>query len=390
MGWLAAAVVSQVVIIGVLFACSYFFAREAIGSTPANTTALITVWVSDPSWHVAPEVEIGQDSWSVGLWPVPTSDFALSHPDAEAVVILWGDAELSNPRPDCLLGYVNDCARPLSSAVPGSYQRVQVPQEQASYYVENFQTANVPGFQGPTIPAQIFTIKVGNYHHGRDTSVFPVVGQPSPGMETTTSAGWSAFVPSAGTADISGTCSPAPAIVPQAIASVIGSGAQGWFDTSCPSPSVQLFTQAGQTFSSSTVAPTDTVNGIPTWTASSGLPDVGGFWLDVADPAIAATSQRDLFFAGVVAGIAGGLLAGWLAAGLTFIVKRSMAPDTPSRRAQRKAAQGWTAPGPASATAVSSTPTATTAAGPAPLATAAARAAGLVVRDAGTADRRKP
>jgi hypothetical protein len=82
------------------------------------------------------------------------------------------------------------------------------------------------------------------------------------------------------------------------------------------------------------VAPTSVDNGIATWTQQRGTSGnitpllVGGFWLDVADPAIAAAAQRDLFFAGVLAGIAGGLLAGWLAAGVTFLVKRATAPGT--------------------------------------------------------------
>jgi hypothetical protein len=386
MGWLAAAVACQVGLIGGVFAWSYFLAKEAIGSAPVNTTALITVWVSDPSWHVAPELEVGEHSWIVRLTTQQTSSFGLP-PDAEAVVALWGDAELSDPQPHCLLGL--DCDSPMSSVAPGSYQQVQVPEDQASFYVENLETGNVPGFPGPTIPVQIFSVTARNFYYkgANDPSVFPVAGEPSAGMVTTTSTGWSAFVPSAGSADISGTCSPAPAIVPQAIASVIGSAAQGWFDMSCPSPSIELLTQAGQTFSDSTVPPTTMEGGIPTWTTSaSGLPDVGGFWLDVADLAIAATSQRDLFFAGVLAGIAGGLLAGWFAAAVTFVVKRSMAPGAPPGKTRGKAAHGSPAATPTSAPGVSTTSAVSTAAGSAPPSTAAARAAGLVVRDAGTAD----
>jgi hypothetical protein len=335
--WLAA-IASQVVLIGAVFTWSYYLAKDAIGSLPANATAVITVWVSDPSWHVAPELDVGQHSWMVALSTQQGKSFAVSHPDAEAVVVLWGDAELSDPHPACYLAVIGfNCTRPMSSVALGSYQQVQVPKEQATFYVENFLTGNVPGFPGPTVPAQVFRVTAHNYYAaGADSqSVFPVVGQPSPDMETTTSTGWSAFVPSVSGAGFPTGCSAVPATLPPAIAAaVVGSTPQGWYGTSCPSPSIELFTQAGERFSDSTVPPSSMDNGIPTWTDQpqasnkSVIPEVGGFWLDVADPAIAATAQRDLFFAGVLAGIAGGLLAGWLAAAATFMVKRSLKPNT--------------------------------------------------------------
>jgi hypothetical protein len=335
--WLAA-IASQVVLIGALFTWSYYLSKDAIGSLPVNTTAVITVWVSDPSWHVAPELDVGQHSWMVALSTQQGKSFGVSHPDAEAVVVLWGDAELSDPHPACYLAVIGySCTRPMSSVALGSYQQVQVPKEQATFYVENFLTGNVPGFPGPTVPAQVFRVTAQNYYATgvHSQSVFPVTGQPSPGMETTTSTGWSAFVPSAAGAGFPTGCSAALTTLPPAIAAaVVGSTSQGWYGTSCPSPSIELFTQAGERFSDSTVPPSSMDNGIPTWTYQpqasdkNVIPEVGGFWLDVADPAIAATAQRDFFFAGVLAGIAGGLLAGWLAAAATFIVKRSTKPNT--------------------------------------------------------------
>jgi hypothetical protein len=333
--WLAA-IASQVMLIGGVFTWSYYLAKDAIGSSPTNATAVITVWTSDPSWHVAPELDIGQHSWVVSLSTPQGDSFGVSHPDAEAVVVLWGDAELTDPHPTCLLAIIGvNCARPMSSASPGSYQQVQVPKEQASFYVENFVTGNVPGFPGPTVAAQVFSVTAHDYYAigASSRSVFPVAGQPSPGMETTTSTGWSALVPSASDAGVSTGCSAVPAPLPPAIADAIaGSASQGWYGTGCPTPSIELIPGASGRFSDSTVPPSSMDNGIPTWTDQAAapnksvLPDVGGFWLDVADPAIAAAASRDLFFAGVLAGIAGGLLAGWLVAGATFIVKRSITP----------------------------------------------------------------
>jgi hypothetical protein len=321
-----AAIASQVVIIGGAFAWTNFLAQDGAGSSPADTTALITVWVSDPNWHVAPELYVGQHSWLLML-SQQGNGLGVSNPDAEAVVVLWGDAELSDPHPTCYLAAVGlNCGRPMSSAAPGSYQQVQVPKDQADSYVQRFLSGNVPGFPGQTVPAQVFSVTEHNYsaRGSYSGSVFPITGQPSSSLETTTSTGWSAYLPTAGDAGVSAGCSQAaPATLPAAIAAAVpGSAQQGWYETSCPG-SIQLLTGADEHFSDSTVPPSSTDNGIPTWTApDNGIESNGGFWVDVADPGIAATAQRDLFFAGVLAGIAGGLLAGWLAAGVTFIVKR--------------------------------------------------------------------
>jgi hypothetical protein len=348
--WLAA-IASQVVLIGGVFTWSYYLAKDAIGSSPTNATAVITVWTSDPSWHVAPELDIGQHSWLVTLSTPQGDSFGVSHPDAEAVVVLWGDAELSDPQPTCSLAIVGaNCARPMSSASPGSYQQVQVPKEQASFYVENLLT----GLPGPTVPAQVFSVTAHDYYAtgAGDRSVFPVVGQPSPGMETTTSTGWSAFVPSASDAGFPTGCSPALTPLPPAIADALaGSASQGWYGTGCPTPSIELLTGGSELFSDSTVPPSSMDGGIPTWTDQAGapntsvMPDVGGFSIDVADPAIAAAASRDLFFAGVLAGIAGGLLAGWLTAGATFIVKRSITPTTRLSKATGEASSPKSAQG---------------------------------------------
>jgi hypothetical protein len=45
--------------------------------------------------------------------------------------------------------------------------------------------------------------------------------------------------------------------------------------------------------------------------------------VDIANPAVAAKAQQDMLFAGVLYGIAGGLAAAWLVAGVTFLVTKA-------------------------------------------------------------------
>jgi hypothetical protein len=334
--WLVA-IVSQIAVIGGFSAWSYYLTTDVTGALPTSVSAVITVWVSDPGWQVAPELIIGQNTWTVTLSTPQGSSFGASHPDAEAVLVLWDDAELSNPQPACLFADVGlNCTRSMSSVAPGSYRQIQVPKDEADPYVEQFFSGTVPGFPGPTVPAQIFRVTAHDYYSVRShsLSVFPVIGQASPSIKAATSTGWSAYVPMAADAGIfPGGCSADSVNLPPAIAAAIGPAPQSWYGTPCPSPKVELFTGPGERFSDSTVPPTSTdEDTIPTWTDQPQSPGkiatyfVGGFWLDVADPAIAASAQRGLFLAGVLAGIAGGLLATWLAAGATLIVKRSTAP----------------------------------------------------------------
>ena len=91
---LTVAIVSQVVIIAGLVLWGTELGAAATGSLPAVspgtlTAARITAWVSDPAWHVAPTLTVGQQTWTVGLSPSqePTD------PDAKAVVVLWGAAQ---------------------------------------------------------------------------------------------------------------------------------------------------------------------------------------------------------------------------------------------------------------------------------------------------------
>jgi hypothetical protein len=333
--WVAA-IVSQIAIIGGVFAWGSVLAGEATATLPASVTAKIDTWVSDPAWQVAPTLSVNEHSWLLGLSSPQGSSFAAAHPDAEAVVVLWGDAELTSPQPDCILGQVLfNCTRPMSSAAPGSYQQVQVPVAQADHYLKPLEASAIPGFPGPTVPAQVFRVSAGDYYtvgeHRR--SVFPVLGQVSPDLLVTTSAGWSAYVPSLEPGDVTGPgCTAGRANLPAAIAAAVGASPQGWYAAPCPAPSVQLLAGPDERFSDSTTLPTSASGSVTTWTSPPAKPGkyaalfVGGFWADVADPAIAVAAQRDLLFAGVLDGVAGGILAAWLIAGVTVLVKRLTGP----------------------------------------------------------------
>jgi hypothetical protein len=251
------------------------------GALPTSVSAAITFWVSDPAWHVAPELDVGQHSWLVTLSTQQGSSFGVSHPDAQAVVVLRGNGELSDPHPACLLLDVGlNCSRPMSAAPPGSYHFIQVPRQQAYPYIGRVFLAISPGTRGLQFRRRFFRVTAWDFYAtGPDRSVFPVSGQASPIMEGATST--------------------------------------------CQAPTIELFTGAGQRFSDSTVAPTSMDNGIATWTQQRGT-----------------SGNITPLFAGVLAGIAGGLLAGWLAAGVTFLVKRATAPGT-------RAAGERPSPGPA-------------------------------------------
>jgi hypothetical protein len=317
--WLAVA--SQIAFIGGLFAWGYYLASDATGSPSADVTAAITTWVSAPGWQVAPILTTNGNSSQISLHNSEPGN-ALSPPlDVQVVVVLWGDAQFTDLHPDCVsLITIQDCNRPLSSA---QYQQLQVPRAQALNYLGR------EDILGPTVPAQIFRVPLRGDDFG---SVFPLVGRVSPSIYTMTSTGWTVFVPTIGPPGASsGSCSSDPAPLPAAIATAIGSNQQGWYGTGCPTPEVFLQLGADERFSDSTQPPT--INGdFPAWTDQPQppikfvVPVVGGFWIDVADPDIAAATQRDLLFAGVLYGIAGGVLATWLTAAATVTVKRWSPP----------------------------------------------------------------
>jgi len=328
------AIVIQLVIIAGILLWGTELGAAATDSLPVVSpgtliAARITAWVSDPAWHVAPTLTVGQQTWTVGL----SASREPTDADAEAVVVLWGAAQLGDPHP---------FFKPLSAARPGSYLTVQVPKSQAGTYTGSF-------FSGSAISAQVFVVTARDLYASYATSeaIIPVEGAAPPSLYATTSSGWAAYVPPIGVAGISlpGACRAAPGMLPAAIASAMGhAGRRPWYGTTCPTPTptVQLDLGENETLGSSTLPQTSQVptNGDPVWSHpgdSSGSTLAGylnGFWINVNDPAIAAAAQRDLLFSGVLYGIGGGLIAAWLIAGVTYTVahaptgRRSKAPSS--------------------------------------------------------------
>jgi hypothetical protein len=309
---LLVAIVSQVVVIVGLVAWGYWLGSNATGSLPAAPTAVISLSVSDPRWHVAPTLDVAQHTWTVGLSSQGGS-FGAADPSAQAVLVLWGAARLTDPHP---------IHRPLSAAEPGSYRQIQVKSSDATAYTHLF-------FAGSEVPVQVFVVMARNIYTSR--SVLPIIGTVSPGLYAETPTGWTAYVPPIGYPSVEGFCKATPHALPAAITGALQTGQRSWYDTTCPTqaPSVQLTLGGNENLNSSSLPPASQgFNGnYPLWTNQANSIVRGflpGFWIDVSDPAIAAAAQRDLLFAGVLYGIAGGLMASWLVAGITFVVTKAV------------------------------------------------------------------
>jgi hypothetical protein len=313
-------VASQVLLIGGLLAWGIWLGVSATGSLPPVQAARITVWVSDPRWHVAPTLTVSQQTWTVGLTSSKDdSGVGTVDPGAEAIVVLWGAARLGDPHPEF---------GPLSSAAPGSFEQVQVPRSQAQTYMGGL-------FPGQAVPVQVFAVTAREYFKtGFQTgSIIPVRGATPSGLYAKTSTGWAAFVPTIEMAGIAfgDSCRTTTNYVPAAILDVLSGGKRLWYGMTCPAPAsrVQLMLGENQSLASSTLPQSSQVptNGDPVWSSSAGasalLGYLTGFWIDVSDPAIAAAAQRELLYSGVLFGVAGGLVAAWLIAGVTFVVSRA-------------------------------------------------------------------
>lgn len=308
---LVGAFVSQVLVIGGLAVWATRLGATATGSLPASldAPAAITVWVSDPRWHVAPELDVAQHTWTVSLSSPQDSSFDATDPTAEAVIVLWGAARLVDPHPE--FGFLG---------TPFSYSEVQVPVAQESEY------AGSEGLPSEvTVPAQVFAFTT------REDGV--ITGMAPPGLYAQTSTGWAAYVPDMGTAALTSasTCQVKMRPLPAAIAGVLSDGKRPWYGTTCPPPAarVQLLLGEDESLSSSTFPPTSAVssNGDPVWTTSRDSfigSYLTGFWVDVFDPAVAAAAQRDLLISGILFGISGGLVATWIFAGVTYAVSRAI------------------------------------------------------------------
>jgi hypothetical protein len=321
------AVASQVALIGGLLTWGILLGMTATGSLPpAPVGAQITVWVSDPRWHVAPKLVISQGTWTVGLTSTNANSFGRTDPDAEAIIVLWGDARLGDPHS----GFLS-----AGGIAPHAIEQAQIPVSEASPYTGD-------GSPGSTVPVQVLSITARNYYALGDAvqSSIPASGTPPPDLYAQTSSGWAAYVPGMGPAGIAlrGDCHVKASPVPAAIVNMLSGGRRTWYGVTCPPPAsiVELDLGENESLGSSTFPPTSLfpTNDNPEWTSSTSanvlLGHLEGFWVDVNDPVIAAAAQRDLLYSGVLYGIAGGILAAWLVAGVTFAVSKATERAAPT------------------------------------------------------------
>jgi hypothetical protein len=323
--WLAV-IVSQIVVIGGLLAWGAALGASATQAPPRTPSAAITVWVTDPRWQIAPELHVSQGIWTIDLSsPLEKGikRYQTIHPHIEAIVALWGAAQLTDPQ--------RFGEAPFS---PGSYRQVQVPFEEFVEKVDSYynlpvvaRSPKVPSL----IPAQVFLVHQQGFYQGFEEPL-PLVGKVSASMYARTSTGWSAYVPPMGVL-APGHCAQTRGGLPPTVAKAFAVKQRPWYTATCPMPSpiVELRLDEGEHFADSSRAPTLMAR-YPRWTdqrESTHLPGyIGGFWIDVGDSAIAAAAQRNLLFSGVIFGIAGALLATWLVAGVTSVVKRIAVPTT--------------------------------------------------------------
>jgi hypothetical protein len=200
-----------------------------------------------------------------------------------------------------------------------------------------------------TVPAQVFELT------GLDVYKFSLLGTPQPSLVKQTSTGWSAYVPALGSTayvtplparpeDCHSSAGPLPDAIVKAVGRPISSDSalanwsaalsawdthHSWYKGTCPGwePGVHLQLGENEHLDRSSLAGFPTPNDI-SWDAHSEamghypgrLPE---FSVDIANPDTAAKAQQDLLFAGVLYGIAGGLAAAWVVAGVTFLVTKA-------------------------------------------------------------------
>jgi hypothetical protein len=333
---LVAAVVSQVVVIGGTVWWAYRMGEVATGSLPLFPEAAIYVYVSDPRWQIAPSMMIaGKDEWALSLFAPPPPD-----PGDKAIVVLTGAARLT------------PCASCTYSMV--FFPEIQLPSDPPPTAPITFapRTSGRPHAGGgpSTVPAQVFELT------GLDVYKFSLVGAPQPGLVTQTSSGWSAYVPALGSTayvtPLPEDCHSSAGPLPDAIVKAVGrpnssdsalanwaaalaawDAQHSWYKGTCPGwePGVHLQLGENEHLDRSSLPNFQTPNDI-SWDAHSEamghfpgrLPE---FSVDIANPEAAAKAQQGLLFAGVLYGIAGGLAAAWLVAGVTFVVTKARRTD---------------------------------------------------------------
>jgi hypothetical protein len=220
-------------------------------------------------------------------------------------------------------------SKPLSAASRGSYFPIDVPSAQLHPYTSG--GWSLP--KNPPVPVQVFVVTAGDLEsHSFDSElVLPASAAPPPNLYSQTATGWTVYVPDFANG---GACPGLGEALPRAIADRLNTRPQDWHGVICPAPKATARLNFGPDehleSSSIPVTRTESNTGNPVWEIEPGFLGVayqsgsfGGFWVDVADGEIASAAQRDLLFAGVLYGLAGGLAASWLVPGVSWLVTRS-------------------------------------------------------------------
>jgi hypothetical protein len=288
---------------------AWSYGHAATGSLSAQPDAAIGVWVSDPNWHIAPQlkIDIPHKKWTVDLAsPQQALDGSPNlNPGAVALVILWGHAQFSDFVPRTA-GVVEHDAGPVPAG------EAQLPSDPA----------------GAPLTAQVFQIRAGDFYQnppiiGGQAVVEIAQGDPPDQLFAANLAGYEIGVPDLGPGVIDATCPPTdhPGLA-QTIQRTGGIATEPqWFGQTCPTPPdvVAITLGPNEHLDSSLAQPKDSSAGLiqewnslaaPTQAAAHG--HLGSFWVNVSDPKVASDAQFNLLVAGALFGIAGGLAATWI------------------------------------------------------------------------------
>jgi hypothetical protein len=334
----AGLVASQVVLIGGLGVWGWHNGNVATGSLQPVQNAGIGIWVSDNRWHVAPRlvIDIKRHRWTVELTSTE-EDPAKVPQDAEAEVVLWGAAVLPDPHPGA-----RDA--PTLPPWPKEHIDVDVPPSEVEFF--NPDGRPLPASGADDVSAQVFQVTADEFFAAADShvkggpAIFDVAtSDPPDGLFTQTTTGWVVDVPDVGPGGSETMC---PTSVTDPLPAAIQPRVHqhpSWYGATCPAPPTGVVLTFGDNEHLDT-------SGLPAqaepsgsdsqnrstnsqeWTtqvASTAPPPsghLGGFWINVADPAIAADAQRDILIAGILYGIAGGVLASWIVVGVGWLGKR--------------------------------------------------------------------
>ncbi len=323
---------SQVALIGGPFVVGYHLGKVATNSLDPVKNSGVAVWVSDQNWHVAPRLAIDIPN---GRWAVELTSSELKRDDvgknAEVLVVLWGKASLSDPHPG---------DRNAETLPPEVQKPLEFWVDPREVKFHNPSGDPLPATGSDKIKAQVFQVTADDFfarvasekHTDGGPAIFDVAttSDPPPTLYTPTITGYVIDVPDLGPAGTETKCTtPESYALPQEIHGLVAPH-DHWYDVTCSAPptSVVLTLKGNEHVDTSGLpaqrdasASSDSQNtssNTQEWTtqaastAATPSGHLGGFWVNVADPAIAAKAQRNILYAGIFYGIGGGLLAGWI------------------------------------------------------------------------------